>query len=195
MFSLHFRQWSVKLSLFSPTITRQSSNNRTTRAPARRKKGRKKGRKRGHPIFRATGHLRFQYGLLKWENNLNNFYNFEQRFAGTLSFRGPCRSRLACCETTKHNASPWTHFQLISPGVMSPRRFHSWNPCCILLFPLQQDCNTRSVQSCKLVVNVVFVVFPYSAGFVPRRFHSWNPCCILLFTFAAGLQHAKREKL
>jgi len=166
MFSLHFRQWSVKLSLFSPTITRQSSNNRTTRAPARRKKG----RKRGHPIFGATGHLRFQYGLLKWENNLNNFYNFEQRFAGTSPLRGPCRSRLACCETTKHNASPWPHFQLISPGVMSPRRFHSWNPCCILLFPLQQDLS-------------------------PRRFHSWNPCCILLFTFAAGLQHAKREKL
>mgnify|MGYP000006404463 FL=1 len=166
MFSLHFRQWSVKLSLISPTIARQSSNNRTTRSPARRKKG----RKRGHPIFGATGHLRFQYGLLKWENNLNNFYNFEQRFAGTSPLRGPCRSRLACCETTKYNASPWPHFQLISPGVMSPRRFHSWNPCCILLFPLQQDLS-------------------------PRRFHSWNPCCILLFTFAAGLQHAKREKL
>ncbi len=165
MFSLHFRQWSVKLSLFSPTITRQSSNNRTTRAPARRKKG----RKRGHPIFGATGHLRFQYGLLKWENNLNNFYNFEQRFAGTLSFRGPCRSRLACCETTKHNASPWTHFLLISPGVMSPRRFHSWNPCCILLFPLQQDCNTRSVQSCKLVVNVVFCCFPLFSRICPRE--------------------------
>ena len=30
----------------------------------------------------------FQYGLLKWENNLNNFYNFEQRFAGTLPLRG-----------------------------------------------------------------------------------------------------------
>ena len=191
MFSLHFRQWSVKLSLFSPTITRQSSNNRTTRAPARRKKG----RKRWHPIFGATGHLRFQYGLLKWENNLNNFYNFEQRFAGTLSFRGPCRSRLACCETTKHNASPWTHFQLISPGVMSPRRFHSWNPCCILLFPLQQDCNTRSVQSCKLVVNVVFVVFPYSAGFVPAKVPFMEPVLYIVVSPAAGLQHAKREKL
>ncbi len=170
MFSFHFRQWSVKLSLFSPTIARQSSNNRTTRSPARRKKG----RKRGHPIFGATGHLRFQYGLLKWENNLNNFYNFEQRFAGTSPLRGPCRSRLACCETTKYNASPWPHFQLISPGVMSPRRFHSWNPCCICCFPLfsricpregsihgtrvvfcclplQQDCNTRSVKSCNLL--------------------------------------------
>ena len=117
-------------ALSYPYFLRQSSNNRTTRAPARREKG----RKRGHPIFGATGHLRFQYGLLKWENNLNNFYNFEQRFAGTSPLRGPCRSRLACCETTKHNASPWTHFQLISPGVMSPQRFHSWNPCCILLF-------------------------------------------------------------
>ena len=147
MFSLHFRQWSVKLSLFSPTITQQSSNNRTTRSPARRKKG----RKRGHPIFGATGHLRFQYGLLKWENNLNNFYNFEQRFAGTLSFRGPCRSRLACCETTKHNASPWTHFQLISPGVMSREgSIHGTRVvfCCL---PLQQDCNTRSVKSCNLL--------------------------------------------
>ena len=168
MFSLHFRQWSVKLSLFSPTIVRQSSNNRTTRSPARRKKGRKKGRKRGHPIFGATGHLRFQYGLLKWENNLNNFYNFEQRFAGTSPLRGPCRSRLACCETTKHNASPWTHFQLISPGVMSPRRFHSWNPCCIFLFTLQQDCNTRSVKvvtCCKCCI----CCFPLLSRICPRE--------------------------
>ena len=183
MFSLHFRQWSVKLSLISPTIARQSSNNRTTRSPARRK--------RGHPIFGATGHLRFQYGLLKWENNLNNFYNFEQRFAGTSPLRGPCRSRLACCETTKYNASPWPHFQLISPGVMSPRRFHSWNPCCILLFPLQQDCNTRSVQSCKLVVNVVFVVFPYSAGFVPAKVPFMEP--VLYFVVYLCSRIATRE--
>ena len=137
MFSLHFRQWSVKLSLFSPTITRQSSNNRTTRAPARRKKG----RKRGHPIFGATGHLRFQYGLLKWENNLNNFYNFEQRFAGTLPLRGPCKPKVACSETTIYNASPWTF-----PDILSWRSvpFHG-TLCCILLFTLQQDCSRRSV--------------------------------------------------
>jgi hypothetical protein len=30
------------------------------------------------------------YRLLMKENNLNNFYNFEQRFAGTLPLRGPC---------------------------------------------------------------------------------------------------------
>ena len=137
-------------ALSYPYFLRQSSDNHPTRA-CEAKKGAEKGRKRGHPIFGATGHLRFQYGLLKWENNLNNFYNFEQRFAGTSPLRGPCRSRLACCETTKHNASPWTHFQLISPGVMSPRRFHSWNPCCILLFTLQQDCNTQSVKSCNLL--------------------------------------------
>ena len=174
-------------ALSYPYFLRQSPSNRTTRAPARRKKG----RKRGHPIFGATGHLRFQYGLLKWENNLNNFYNFEQRFAGTSPLRGPCRSRLACCETTKYNASPWPHFQLISPGVMSPRRFHSWNPCCILLFPLQQDCNTRSVQSCKLVVNVVFVVFPYSAGFVPAKVPFMEP--VLYFVVYLCSRIATRE--
>ena len=92
MFSLHFRQWSVKLSLFSPTIVQQSHDKGAREA----EKGAEKGAERGHPIFGATGHLRFQYGLLKWENNLNNFYNFEQRFAGTSPLRGPCRSRLGC---------------------------------------------------------------------------------------------------
>ena len=183
MFSLHFRQWSVKLSLFSPTIVQQSHDKGAREA--------EKGAEKGASDIWSDRALAFQYGLLKWENNLNNFYNFEQRFAGTLSFRGPCRSRLACCETTKHNASPWTHFQLISPGVMSPRRFHSWNPCCILLFPLQQDCNTRSVQSCKLVVNVVFVVFPYSAGFVPAKVPFMEP--VLYFVVYLCSRIATRE--
>ena len=160
-------------ALSYPYFLRQSPDNRPTIARQGRPRGGKKGRKRGHPIFGATGHLRFQYGLLKWENNLNNFYNFEQRFAGTSPLRGPCRSRLACCETTKYNASPWPHFQLISPGVMSregsihgtrvvfccfpcsricPREgsIHGTRVvfCCL---PLQQDCNTRSVKSCNLL--------------------------------------------
>ena len=50
----------------------------------------------------------FQYGLLNRENNLNNFYNKLQRFAGTSPLRDPCRPRVACSETTSNNASPWT---------------------------------------------------------------------------------------
>ena len=43
---------------------------------------------------------------------------------------------------------------------------------CILLFTLQQDCNTREACRLLLVVKVVFVVFPNSAG---RIANSTNP--------------------
>ena len=43
---------------------------------------------------------------------------------------------------------------------------------CILLFTLQQDCNTREACRLLLVVKVVFVVFPNSAG---RIGNSTNP--------------------
>ena len=60
-----------------------------------------------HPIFGAAGSVVFfQHGQLNWENNLNNFYNFEQRFARTSPLRGPCRPRVAARETTMNNASP-----------------------------------------------------------------------------------------
>ena len=43
---------------------------------------------------------------------------------------------------------------------------------CILLFTWQQDCNTREACRLLLVVKVVFVVFPNSAG---RIANSTNP--------------------
>ena len=157
MFSLHFRQWSVKLSLFSPTIVQQSHDKGAHEA--------EKGAERGHPIFGATGHLRFQYGLLKWENNLNNFYNFEQRFAGTSPLRGSCRPRIAARETTMNNASP------------------GQQGCC---FPLlsRETC-------CKCYI----CCFPYSAGIVPAKVPFMEPLLYFVVHLAAGLQHAKRAKL
>ncbi len=104
------------------------------------------------------------------ENNLNNFYNKIQRFARILPLRGPCRLKAACCETTKYNASPWTRFLL---SVLAKR--------CIMLFTLQQDCITREARRLLLVVKVVFVVFPNSAGIV-----SPQALCIVVY-LAAGL--------
>ena len=40
---------------------------------------------------------------------------------------------------------------------------------CILLFTLQQDAIRATARRLLLVVKVVFVVFPYSAGFVPAK--------------------------
>ena len=52
---------------------------------------------RGYCLSTIRGHI---------ENNLNNFYNKLQRFAGTLPLRGPCKPKVACSETTIYNASP-----------------------------------------------------------------------------------------
>ena len=58
---------------------------------------------------------------------------------------------------------------------------------CILLFTLQQDCNTREACRLLLVVKVVFVVFPNSAGRIANstnpitRFSGWTP--FMWFTF------------
>ena len=52
---------------------------------------------------------------------------------------------------------------------------------CFLLFTLQQDCNTREACRLLLVVKVVFVVFPNSAGRIANstnpitRFSGWTP--------------------
>ncbi len=65
--------------------------------------------------------------------------------------------------------------------LLSPRRFHfmvpflamakfelclsmAYRKSCIMLFTLQQDCNTRVACRLLFVVKVVQVVFPYSAG-------------------------------
>ena len=58
---------------------------------------------------------------------------------------------------------------------------------CILLFTLQQDCNTREACRLLLVVKVVFVVFPNSGGRIANstnpitRFSGWTP--FMWFTF------------
>ena len=56
---------------------------------------------------------------------------------------------------------------------------------CILLFTWQQDCNTREACRLLLVVKVVFVVFPNSAG---RIGNSTNP-----ITRFSGRTRSKRE--
>ena len=87
---------------------------------------------RGYCLSTIRGHI---------ENNLNNFYNKLQRFAGTLPLRGPCRPKVACSETTIYNASPWTHFLLIVLAICPcDVLYHVWlvvTSCksCICCFP------------------------------------------------------------
>ncbi len=102
------------------------------------------------------------------ENNLNNFYNKIQRFAGTSPLRGPCRHK-ACCNGNNYEQ----RFALDTfPADFSWRNVLA-KPC-ILLFTLQQDCNTREACRLLLVVKVVFVVFPNSAGRIgnSKPYHS-----------------------
>ena len=82
-------------------------------------------------------------------------------FARTSPLRGPCGLRLAARETTMNNASPWTRFLLIvlayCSGIMSWR---SLVFCCL-------PCSKIVIHAKRvllLVVKVVFVVFPNSAG-------------------------------
>ena len=71
------------------------------------------------------------------ENNLNNFYNKIQRFAGTSPLRGPCRHK-ACCNGNNYEQ----RFALDTfPADFSWRNVLAKR--CILLFTLQQDVNAR----------------------------------------------------
>ena len=132
-----------------------------------------------------------------------------------MPLRGPCKPRAAARETTSNNASPWKHFQLICPSEAVP--FHgtlsrhgktrassvllmAYRKSCILLFTLQQDCNTRKACRLFIVVKVVQVVFHYKQELLsPRRFHfmvpflamakfelclsmAYRKSCIMLFT-------------
>ena len=151
-----------------------------------------------------------------WENNLNNFYNYEQRFARTSPLRGPCRPKAACRETTMNNASPWTRFLQIvlvklfhfmtSFLAMAKTRASSvlrmaYRKRCIMLFTMQQDCNTRAKRvgsiswypfspwqnsselgfahglpkALFIVVKVVQVVFHYKQECAPK---AKRPCCV-----------------
>ena len=69
-------------------------------------------------------------------------------------------------ETTMNNASPWTHFLLISPGVMS------WRSVVFCCLPCSRSAIRATARRLLLVVKVVFVVFPNSAG---RIGNSTNP--------------------
>ena len=64
--------------------------------------------------------------------------------------------RLAAMETTMNNASPWTHFLLISPGVMS------WRSVVFCCLPCSRSAIRATARRLLLVVKVVFVVFPIS---------------------------------
>ena len=74
--------------------------------------------------------------------------------------------RLAAMETTMNNASPWTHFLLISPGVMS------WRSVVFCCLPCSRSAIRATARRLLLVVKVVFVVFPNSVG---RIGNSTNP--------------------
>ena len=118
------------------------------------------------------------------ENNLNNFYNKIQRFAGTSPLRGPCRHK-ACCNGNNYEQ----RFALDTfPADFSWRNVLA-KPC-ILLFTWQQDCNTREACRLLLVVKVVFVVFPNSAG---RIGNSTNP--ITRFSGRTKKEDFKRSPL
>ena len=79
---------------------------------------------RGYCLSTIRGHI---------ENNLNNFYNKLQRFAGTLPLRGPFKPRVACSETTIYNASPGQSAgnghgeNVLFHGILS-RHDHSFRP-------------------------------------------------------------------
>ena len=87
--------------------------------------------------------------------------------------------RLAAIETTMNNASPWTHFLLISPGVMS------WRSVVFCCLPCSRSAIRATARRLLLVVKVVFVVFPNSAG---RIGNSTNP-----ITRFSGRTRSKRE--
>ena len=91
----------------------------------------------GYCLSTIRGHI---------EKQLENFYNKLLSFAGTSPLRGPFKPRVACYETTIYNASPWTHFLLIVLATCS----------CEALYHVGL--------SLLLVIKVVFVVFPNSAG-------------------------------
>ena len=85
---------------------------------------------------------------------------------GQSPLRGPCRHK-ACCNGNNYEQ----RFALDTfPADFSWRNVLA-KPC-ILLFTLQQDCYTRIACRLLLVVKVVFVVFPNSAG---RIGNSTNP--------------------
>ena len=123
-------------------------------------------------------------------------------FARISPLRGSCRPRVAARETTMNNASPWKRFLLI---VLAKR--------CILLFTLQQDCNTRKACRLFIVVKVVQVVFHYKQELLsPRRFHfmvpflamakfelclsmAYRKSCIMLFTLQQDCNTRKACRL
>ena len=92
---------------------------------------------RGYCLSTIRGHI---------EKQLEQLLQQVTTLAGTSPLRGLCRPRVACCETTIYNASPWTHFLLIVLAIC---------PCEALY---------HVGLSLLLVIKVVFVVFPNSAG-------------------------------
>ena len=92
--------------------------------------------------------------------------------------------RLAAMETTMNNASPWTHFLLISPGVMS------WRSVVFCCLPCSRSAIRATARRLLLVVKVVFVVFPNSAG---RIGNSTNP--ITRFSGRTKKEDFKRSPL
>ena len=75
-----------------------------------------------------------------------------------------------------NNASPWTHLLLISAGVMS------WRSLVFCCLPCSRSAIRAKRVGCLLVVKVVFVVFPNSAGIV-----SPQALCIVVYLAAGGI--------
>ena len=107
-----------------------------------------------------------------------------ETFPADLSWRS--------CSISWHPFSPWHNPSSVL--LMAYRK------SCILLFTLQQDCNTRKACRLFIVVKVVQVVFHYKQELLsPRRFHfmvpflamakfelclsmAYRKSCIMLFT-------------
>ena len=102
--------------------------------------------------------------------------NYEQRFAletfpADLSWRS--------CSISWHPFSPWHNPSSVL--LMAYRKR------CILLFTLQQDCNTRKACRLFIVVKVVQVVFHYKQELLsPRSVVTCCKGCSSCFPFSAG---------
>ena len=160
MFSLHFRQWSVKLSLFSPTIVRQSPD-KGLRGEKRGEKGSGKG---GIRYWSNRDTCVSNTACWNGKTTWTTFTTLNNASRGHRLFEAHADQGLLVAKQQNTTLRLW-HISSWFLLALCPREgsIHGTRVvfCCL---PLQQDCNTRSVQSCKLVVNVVFVVFSYSAG-------------------------------
>ena len=121
--------------------------------------------------------------MLKWQASFHGFHTTRSQPKAKVG-KGQWDGRTCCCKGNNYEQRfALDTFPANCSGIMS------WHNVlakpCILLFTLQQDCYTRIACRLLLVVKVVFVVFPNSAG---RIGNSTNP-----ITRFSGRTRSKRE--